>query len=102
MSRDASFHPGRRAFLAAGAAGCAGVLAGCVAPAVAPASTAPQRLRLLAEGRLPHRMEFHGTIVGGLSGIDFDPASQLWIALSDDRSELQPARFYPFRMEVVA
>jgi hypothetical protein len=49
---------------------------------------------------LPHGLQFKGTTVGGLSGLDHDPASGLWVALSDDRSELQPARFYTLRVEV--
>ena len=92
----------RGALRALGAAAALGV-AGCIAPRTsAPAATAagPQRLRLLAEGRLPHRMGFADTIVGGLSGIDFDPASGTWVALSDDRSELGPARFYTLRLDI--
>lgn len=89
----------RRTLLAGAAAGT--VLAACTtAPAlVTPTGGRPQ-LRLLGEGGLPHRMMFDGTTVGGLSGLDFDPASGLWVALSDDRSELQPARFYTLKLDV--
>ncbi|HEX7888878.1 MAG TPA: esterase-like activity of phytase family protein [Ramlibacter sp.] len=45
-------------------------------------------------------MQFKDTTVGGLSALDHDPASGLWVALSDDRSELQPARFYTLRVDV--
>ncbi|HZN48437.1 MAG TPA: esterase-like activity of phytase family protein, partial [Ramlibacter sp.] len=38
--------------------------------------------------------------VGGLSAIDHDPASGLWVALCDDRSELQPARFYTLQLQL--
>jgi hypothetical protein len=34
------------------------------------------------------------TLVGGLSGIDYDAETGAWIVLSDDRSDNQPARFY--------
>ena len=91
----------RRHLLLAGAAAGVSALAACVTPLVPVASTSPQRLRLLAEGRLAHRMAFQGSIVGGLSGIDFDPASGLWVALSDDRSEILPARLYTFAMDIV-
>ncbi|HEY8357675.1 MAG TPA: esterase-like activity of phytase family protein [Ramlibacter sp.] len=85
----------RRKLLLAGAAS----LAGC--GATPRTNTAGQpRLRLLAESTLPHRMRFQGTTVGGLSALDFDPASGTWFALSDDRSELQPARFYTLRLDV--
>jgi hypothetical protein len=43
-------------------------------------------------------MQFQGTTVGGLSGIDYDPAADLWYALSDDGSDIDPARFYTFRL----
>ena len=35
-----------------------------------------------------------GTIIGGLSGIDFDPSSGTYYAIADDRSQINPARFY--------
>ena len=30
----------------------------------------------------------------GLSGIDYDPTTDSWIAISDDRSDNNPARYY--------
>lgn len=60
--------------------------------------TQPARLRLIGEATLAHRLAFRGTTVGGLSGLDFDPASGLWYALCDDRSDLAPARFYTLRL----
>lgn len=65
------------------------------------ASAAP-RLRLVGEARLPHRLQFEGTTVGGLSGIDHDAASGLYYLLSDDGSALHPARFYTARMSLEA
>lgn len=81
--------------------------AGLVALGGAPIANAlaqPQRtrLRLIGEQRLPHRMAFRGTTVGGLSGIDYDPATGLYDLLSDDRSDLQPARLYRARMPLAA
>jgi len=87
----------RRLLLAAGAA----ALGACaVRPPPVTVVPASARLRLLAETTLPHRLEVEGTMVGGLSGLDFDPASGLWVAMSDDRSELQPARFYTLRVNL--
>ena len=89
----------RRAFLRGTAAAATLALAGCATfPAPSPVS-GPARLRLLGETLLPHGLQFRGTTVGGLSGIDHDPATGLWVALSDDRSELQPARFYTLRID---
>jgi hypothetical protein len=55
---------------------------------------------LLGETTLAHKLQFGGTTVGGLSGLDFDPATGSWVALSDDRSELDPARFYTLAVDV--
>ncbi|WP_045743929.1 esterase-like activity of phytase family protein [Actinoplanes rectilineatus] len=57
-------------------------------------------IRFLGERILPHRMQFEGTTVGGLSGIDFDHRSGRWVIISDDRSELHPARFYTAVIDV--
>ena len=83
--------------LLAGAAATA--LVAC-APVRAP--TRPGRLRLIGAATLPHRLAFKGTTVGGLSGLDFNPATGLWYALSDDRSDLAPARFYTLRLPLDA
>jgi hypothetical protein len=43
---------------------------------------------------------FQGTTVGGLSGIDRDPRTGRYVLISDDRSALQPARFYTADFDV--
>jgi hypothetical protein len=83
----------RRALLA----GTAGALAACSLPR-GPAP--PARLRLIGETVLPRAASFRDTTVGGLSAIDFDAQTGTWIALSDDRSEHQPARFYTLDVEL--
>ena len=90
----------RRALLRGAVAASALSLAGCAERILQPAPGAPASLRLLGEAYLPHRMAFKGTTVGGLSALDFDPASGLWVTLSDDRSALQPARFYTLKVDV--
>ena len=90
----------RRAVLRAGAAAGLAGLGACVAPQRTPTPPGPPRLRLLGESILPQGLTFKGTRVGGLSALDHDPASGLWVALSDDRSELQPARFYTLRVDL--
>ncbi len=87
----------RRTLLAG--AGTALLLGGVGCASTAHRGTTPgQRLRLIGETRLPHRLAFKGTTVGGLSGLHYDPGADVWYALSDDRSELQPARFYTLRL----
>ena len=56
-------------------------------------------LRLIGVRAIPPKTQFQGTAFGGLSGIDYEPASNTWIAESDDRSELSPARFYTLRID---
>lgn len=73
------------------------LLLGC---AYAPGSQAPAGTRGAA--CLRHiatavvEREAHGNRIhfGGISGLDWDPATNVWYLLSDDRSERAPARFY--------
>ena len=92
----------RRTLLGAGLLG----LVGCSQPqpgsTALPSATGTPRLRLIGEATLPHRLDFQGTVVGGLSGIDYDPASGLYVLVSDDRSQLNPARFYTARIPLTA
>lgn len=90
----------RRALLRGTASACALALVGCSTPRQQPVARATARLRLLGERILPHGLRFKDTTVGGLSGLDHDPATGLWVALSDDRSAINPARFYTLRVGV--
>jgi len=100
MSTPAAPNRARRTLLRTLGAGAAAALVGCRTPAGPPAAPARQNLRLLGETTLPHRLRVQETTVGGLSAIDFDPLSGTWVALSDDRSELQPARFYTLAVDL--
>lgn len=71
-----------------------------VAITAMPAAASDGTVRLLGETVVPHALDFQGTTVGGLSGIDFDPRSGNWVFISDDRSEKQPSRFYTARIDV--
>ncbi len=51
-------------------------------------------LKFLGQCILPYNMNFRGTIVGGLSGIDYNPQKNEYYLISDDRSLKNPARFY--------
>lgn len=83
----------RRNFLGAAAA-----LAGAGCAPRAPEAAAGGAPRVIGEAFIPHRLQFQGTTVGGLSAIDYDASRDCWYALSDDRSSLQPARFYTLRL----
>lgn len=56
--------------------------------------TSNLRLHFLSEYILPDSTVFRGTRVGGLSGIDYDSASDAYFLVSDDRSDYNAARFY--------
>ena len=43
-------------------------------------------LRLIGQQVLPRRLDFQGTTVGGLSGIDYDAANNRYVLISDDRT----------------
>ncbi|WP_033291424.1 esterase-like activity of phytase family protein [Amycolatopsis jejuensis] len=58
------------------------------------ADAAPRPVRLLGEQIVPHNLQFQGTTVGGLSSIDFDPRTGGYALICDDRSAINPARFY--------
>jgi hypothetical protein len=99
MNLPATSFSRRQLVLGAGAAAVLG-LAGCKAPQPVATATQPGRtgLRLIGESRLAHRLQFQGTTVGGLSGIDYDAASGLYYLVSDDGSNINPARFYTARI----
>ncbi len=87
------------------------LLTSTLAPAVAAApqpgapgaeSKRAVQARLLGEKIVPHKLDFRGTTVGGLSGIDRDRCTGEYVFISDDRSFLQPARFYTAKLDVDA
>src|SRR6218665_142930 len=51
-------------------------------------------LKFLDEYVIPYNLPFEHTLVGGLSGIDYDAAGQRYFIISDERSFSSPARFY--------
>jgi 3-phytase/alkaline phosphatase D len=48
----------------------------------------------------PTGFTFEGTEVGGLSGITYDPSRDAYYALSDDRGQIGPARYYTVAIDV--
>lgn len=59
-----------------------------------------QTLRYLGQQVVPHAFSHAGTTVGGLSGLDYDPASDRFVVISDDRSARQAARFYTLQLDL--
>ncbi|MEO0423052.1 MAG: esterase-like activity of phytase family protein [Pseudomonadota bacterium] len=68
--------------------------------AAAPASEAQLALEFIGEATLPTGQQFEGTEIGGLSGIDYDRANDLYYVLSDDRSSIDDARFYTITIDL--
>ena len=68
----------------------------------APAQAAPAGglgFRVLSEALIPG-LKLNGTTFGGLSGVDYDAADNTWRAISEDRSDHGPARFYSLSLGV--
>lgn len=63
-----------------------------------PAIAAPS-LRYIGQQVLPTATFFDGTQVGGLSGIDYLGGGS-YATISDDRSQINPARFYTIDLEL--
>ena len=59
-------------------------------------------LRLIGESSLPHRMDAFGTTFGGISGIDYDEVRDQYYLLSDDRSDINAARYYTAKIALSA
>jgi hypothetical protein len=59
-------------------------------------------LRFLGATTIPNDAQVDGTLVGGLSGLDYSPATGAWAMISDDKSEKAPARFYLGRIDLSA
>ena len=51
-------------------------------------------LKFIDVYEIPHNLSYKGTTVGGLSGIDYDKANNVYYLISDDRSTINAARFY--------
>jgi hypothetical protein len=56
-------------------------------------------LDYLGEFRLPAQ-DFQGTKVGGLSGLAYDHRQDRFYAISDDRGQLSPPRFYTLKLNL--
>ncbi len=60
----------------------------------------PPGLEFLGQAIVPTGTTFAGTTVGGLSSITYDAHRGVFYSLSDDQSQLQPARFYTLGVDL--
>ena len=85
---------------------CAGALAALsllVAPAGAVSPRAHQpSLQFIGQAIVPTGTTFAATTIGGLSSITYDPKLNVYYTLSDDQSQINPARFYTVGIDVGA
>jgi len=58
------------------------------------------KLVFLDEYLVPHKFIYNQTQVGGLSGIDYDARENKYYLISDDRSNINPARFYTAEIRI--
>ncbi len=55
---------------------------------------------LIGAFTLPTGLKIGGVEFGGISGLDYDPREDVYYAISDDRSENAPARFYKLKLAI--
>ena len=58
------------------------------------ATTGINAVKFLGQYIIPYNLAYNNTTVGGLSGIDYDAADDKYFLICDDRSAVNPARFY--------
>ncbi len=59
-----------------------------------------QKPELIGAITLPTGLKIGGIEFGGISGLDYDPREDVYYAISDDRSENAPARFYKLKLAI--
>lgn len=57
-------------------------------------SSSINSLKYIGGYEVPFNQQYKNTTVGGLSGIDYNPKNGKYYLISDDRSAINPARFY--------
>jgi len=57
-------------------------------------------LKFIGEYDVPYNYSFQNTTVGGLSGIDYDAGKNIYYLICDDRSSINPARFYTAKISL--
>jgi len=57
-------------------------------------------LKFINEYIIPFNLKFKETTVGGLSGIDYDKKNDIYYFICDDRSAINPSRFYTAKIKI--
>ncbi len=57
-------------------------------------------LSYIGQQIVPNETRFNGTAVGGLSSLDYNPRTGRYLAISDDRSNKNPARYYELSLDL--
>lgn len=58
----------------------------------------PPSLKIIGQYEIAFNKNFRNTVVGGLSGIDYDAKNNIYYLISDDRSAKNDARFYSVKI----
>ncbi|MBA4141816.1 MAG: esterase-like activity of phytase family protein [Nitrosospira sp.] len=74
-------------------------LVSCI-PVQAADDPAALALNYIGQQIVPNNMRFNGTIIGGLSSLDYHPVTNRYLAVSDDRSKINRARFYELSLDL--
>jgi hypothetical protein len=56
------------------------------------------RLNLIGQYEVAYNKEFKGTTIGGLSGIDYNAKADEYYMICDDRSDINPVRYYTAKL----
>ena len=59
-----------------------------------------QQVNFIGQSTLPTTLTFESTPVGGLSDLAYDARNNVYYAISDDRSQHSPARFYDLKIDL--
>lgn len=89
-----------RAFQTIRRCGMAAAMTAALVAGITTADAGAPKLEFLGQATFPTGYIFDGTQVGGLSGIDYDRATDTYYAISDDRSQNNPARFYTLAIDL--
>jgi len=91
-------HVGKKSLVAIAAAVVVAAVVGVAASASD--GSKPPRLEFLGQAIVPTGTTFAGTTIGGLSSITYDRARGVFYSLSDDQSQINPARFYTLQVDL--
>lgn len=67
---------------------------------IASAKVTVSSIEFIGAASLPKGLSLQNTELGGLSGITYDPKNDLYYAISDDRGQKAPARFYTLKIDL--